>query len=128
MGDAAFASQSVTGLILCQAASNRFAFPAQHVSTIETWRPGGGAPHASNVFDVEGHRGKIIRHASGAGVGVDAVEVHGEDVSLLPAPRVIAASTGGSLYGFAAVDDKLYPVLRLSEFAHFLQHREGANP
>lgn len=119
--------ESVTGLLLCQAASNRFAFLAQHVSSIETWRPGGGAPHAANAFDVQGHLGKIVRHASGAGVGVDAVEVHGEDVPLLPAPRVILAGVGGSLYGFVTLEDKLYPVLRLSEFARFLQHREAAS-
>lgn len=118
-GPGGFPTQTVTGLLLCRAAENRFAFLAEHVSTIEPYRAG-AAPHANAVFAVKATGGKILRHASGAGVGVDSVEVNGDDVALLPPPSLMLAGVGGSLYGFVALEQALYPVLRLSEFARFL--------
>lgn len=115
----AFPTQTVTGLLLCQAATNRFAFLAEHVSTIEPYREG-AAPHASVMFNQTSSTGKIVRHASGAGVGVDWLEVHGEDVPLLPPPRLMLAGVGGSLYGFVALTQGLFPVLRLADFARYL--------
>lgn len=129
--DAAFPTQSVTGLLLCHVAQNRFAFLAEHVSSIEAYRSD-GAPHASKIYDLEnisGTAGKILRHASGAGVGVDSVEVLSDDVPLLPSPRLMLAGVGGSLYGFVSLADGLYPVLRLSEFARYLaSHASGTKP
>lgn len=117
--DGALPTTTVTGLVLCRAASHRFAFIADQVSTIEPYRSG-AAVHANVIFDAEPTNGKIVRHASGLGVGVDTLEVNGDDLPLLPAPRVILGAVGGSLYGFVSLQDLLYPVLRLSEFARYL--------
>lgn len=80
----------------------------------------GIAPHAAELFGADDLKGKVLRHASGAGVGVDMVEVHSDSAELLPPPRLLLAGLGGSLYGFVALQKTLYPVLRLSEFARFL--------
>ena len=126
-GESQFPTQTVTGLLLCRAANNRFAFLAAHVASIEAFRPG-VVPHASRVFEVEGTGGKIIRHASGLGIGVDTLEVHGEEAPLLPAPRLILAGVGGSLYGFVALNGGLYPVLRLSEFVRYISQKTPRMP
>lgn len=103
-----FATQ-VTGLLLCRKGEERLAFLAEHVSGIEA-----------------AAKGKLLRAPNGEGVGVDAVEVFGEQISLMPPPRLMAGELGGSLYGFVTIHETLYPVFRVNEFARFLSRSTQA--
>jgi hypothetical protein len=61
-------------------------------------------------------------------VGVDALEIDAESLTLLPAPALLRHIAGGSLRGFVQARGALWPLMSLVEFGRFLapSSREAA--
>ena len=120
------AADQVSGLLLCRVGPHRLAFPAGQVLSIESSLPGTAFPHARSAFDLQAEPGRVLLTEAGEAVTVDSLEVHPDQVTLMPAPRMLAAGAGGSLRGFVAVRDQLWPLHNLIGFARYLTHREPA--
>ncbi len=115
-------SRSITGMLLCRAGHHRVAFSAHEVATIESPSTFGGyAGSARQAYD-GGAAGaeRILVAATGEAVGVDALEIDSEPLTLLPAPTVLCRVAGGSLLGFVQVRGGLWPLMSLVDFGRFL--------
>ena len=104
------------GVVLCRVGQHRLAFPAQQVVTIEAYESSGQHyPLAHRAYALPSvQTGRALMGEAGDAVVVDALEVHQETLRLLPAPLLMRSAVGGSLQGFARVQEHLWPVLRLS--------------
>ena len=112
------------GYVLCRAGPYRLAFFAHQVVSVEAWTAGGvDATHARAGFALDRANGRLLRAPEGDGVVVDALEVLSEPPLLLAAPALMRAQVGGAVGGFLAMQDGLWPVLHLREFARFLGGR-----
>ena len=117
----------ITGTLLCRAGEGRVAFSAHEVASIESPETfGGWAGSACQAFDEQSPSGRILVAASGEAVGVNALEIDAEPLSVLPAPTVLARMAGGSLRGFIQVRGTLWPVMSLVGFGRFLASGEAA--
>ena len=112
--------EQVLGVLLCRVAEHRIAFPAAQVVAVEAWAENGSFPHARLAFQLAAGKGRVLISASGDAVAVDAIEVHTEALSLLPAPPILMGGLGGSLEGFVTAKEHLWPLLKLAEFSRFL--------
>ena len=114
-------SSRIAGMLLCRAGADRVAFAAQEVSTIEspTTFPG-TAGSARQAFGGAAGVERILVAASGEAVGVDALEIDAEPLTLLPAPALLRQVAGGSLRGFVQVRGTLWPLVSLVDFGRFL--------
>ena len=117
--------EQIAGVLLCRAGGRRLAFPASQVAAVEAWMEGEPLPHARHPFVEHAPRGRVLISLTGDGVVVDAIEVFPEPVAVLPAPPMLAREAGGSLSGFAAIRQELWPVLKLAEFSLYLSTLEG---
>jgi len=114
-------SRSITGMLLCRAGHQRVAFSAHEVATIESPSTFGGlAGSACRAFGVVTGAERILVAASGEAVGVDALEIDSEPLTLLPAPALLSRVAGGSLRGFVQVRGGLWPLMSLVDFGRFL--------
>ena len=114
-------SRSVTGMLLCRAGANRVAFAAHEVATIESPSTfGGTAGSARAGFGMPSGAERILVAATGEAVGVDALEIDSEPLTLLPAPALLCRVAGGSLRGFVQVRGALWPMMSLVDFGRFL--------
>ncbi|WNG38691.1 protein CrdC [Archangium minus] len=114
-------SRSVTGMLLCRAGANRVAFAAHEVATIESPSTfGGRAGCANQAFDGGLGSERILVAATGEAVGVDALEIDSEPLTVLPAPALLGRVAGGSLRGFVQVRGALWPMMSLVDFGRFL--------
>ncbi len=119
------APSTVAGVVLCRVGEHRLAFPATEVVTIEAY----GAtperfPQARVAFSLPGAAsGRTVLSAEGEAVVVDALEVQQESYPLLLPPVLMRAAVGGSLHGFAQIQQQLWPVLQLGTFSRFLLSR-----
>ncbi|HYO56684.1 protein CrdC [Archangium sp.] len=114
-------SRSITGLLLCRAGDHRVAFAAHEVVTIESPSTFGGlAGSACRAFGGAAGAERILVAASGEAVGVDALEIDPEPLTLLPAPALLGRVAGGSLRGFVQVRGGLWPLMSLVDFGRFL--------
>ena len=114
-------SRSITGMLLCWAGHHRVAFAAHEVATIES--PStfeGRAGSACRAFGVATGAERILVAASGEAVGVDALEIDSEPLTLLPAPALLGRVAGGSLRGFVQVRGGLWPLMSLVDFGRFM--------
>lgn len=118
------AEDQVSGLLLCRVGPHRLAFPAGQVLSIESSIAGVNFPHAREAFDLAAAPGRVLLTEGGEAVTVDTLEVHPDLATLLPAPRMLGGGAGGSLRGFVAVRDHLWPLHNLIGFARYLTHRE----
>lgn len=111
------AAEVIEGVVLCQVGAHRLAVRAQEVSSFDD--ADAHAPYAGHGFDssaVRPQHARLLRH-HGAGLVVDAVEVHAERLTLLPVPRVLAAVWGGALSGFVEVAGVLWPLVSLARLS-----------
>src|SRR5262245_16638715 len=113
-------SAMVAGLLLCRAADGWLAFRARDVVAVEAWSESERSPHARLAFGCSPQAGRSLVAAAGDAVGVDEVSVFAEPVSVLAPPALLLRSLGGSISGFVFARDKLWPLLRLTEFSRFL--------
>lgn len=119
-------SAMVAGLLLCRAADGYLAFRARDVVAVEAWSASARTPHARVAFGYSPQQGRCLVSAEGAAVGVDEVSVFAEPVTVLATPGLLDRSTGHSIAGFVFARDRLWPLLRLSEFSRFLAgYQEG---
>ena len=119
-------SRRITGMLLCWAGHHRVAFPAHEVATIESPGTFGGvAGSACRAFGVATGAERILVAASGEAVGVDALEIDSEPLTLLPAPALLGQVAGGSLRGFVQVRGGLWPLMSLVDFGRFLAPTTG---
>lgn len=117
----AMGSRSVTGMLLCRAGADRVAFAAHEVATIESPSTfGGRAGCASQGFGGAVGSERILVAATGEAVGVDALEIDPEPLTLLPVPGLLGRVAGGSLRGFVQVRGALWPLMSLVDFGRFL--------
>jgi len=114
------AVDAVSGLLLCRAGPHRLAFLAGQVASVGGEGAAGFAP-ARLAYGLPQAPGKVLHGQDAAAVGVDSLEVNQEQWPLLPTPALISRHAGGSLVGFVATGDGLWPVLRLHEFWAFLE-------
>jgi hypothetical protein len=117
--------EKVYGLLLCLAAGHRLAFPAAQIIAVEPWDAAGGYPHARAVYAVSPQGGRALVAETGEAVAVDTVEVLQGAVPLMPAPALLRKALGGSLAGFAAAKDTLWPVLHVAALSRFLSAQRG---
>ena len=111
----------ITGTLLCRAGAHRVAFAAHEVATIESPATfGGRAGAARQAFDGTTGCERILVAATGEAVGVDALEINPEPLTLLPASRMLGQLAGRSLRGFIQVRDELWPLMALAAFGRFL--------
>ena len=115
----------VAGLLLCRAADGRLAFRARDVVTVEAWAASARWPHARTAFGFSPQAGRALVSAEGDAVGVDEVAVFAEPSSVLATPALLERALGKSIAGFVFARDRLWPLLRLSEFSRFLATHEG---
>jgi hypothetical protein len=116
-------------MLLCQAGADRVAFAAHEVATIESPSTfGGTAGSARAGFGVTPGAERILVAATGEAVGVDALEIDAESLTLLPPPALLRRIAGGSLRGFVLAHGVLWPLMSLVEFGRFLalSSREAA--
>ncbi len=119
----------ITGTLLCRAGADRVAFAAHEVATIESPTTFGGVPGAARAaFGGDPGCERILVAATGEAVGVDALEIDSEPLTVLPAPRLLGQLAGRSLRGFIQVRDELWPLMSLVGFGRFLARstREAA--
>jgi hypothetical protein len=114
----------LTGTLLCRAGEDRVAFAAHEVDTIESpttfgGRAGWASPRRAEEPGAHA-TGRILVASTGEAVGVDAVAIDAEPLTMLPAPRVLSRMAGGSLRGFIQVRGALWPVMSLVHFGRFL--------
>jgi len=120
-------SAMVAGLLLCRAADGCLAFRARDVVAVEAWTASDRSPHARVAFGYSPHQGRALVSADGEVVGVDEVSVFAEPVTVLATPALLGRAMGKSIAGFVFARDRLWPLLRLSEFSRFLvTSQEGA--
>lgn len=120
-------SSMVAGLLLCRAADGCLAFRARDVVAVEAWSASSRTPHARVAFGYSPQQGRALVSPEGAVVGVDEVSVFAEPVTVLGTPAMLESSMGQSIAGFVYARDRLWPLLRLSEFSRFLSaSQEGA--
>ena len=112
----------IAGMLLCQAGADRVAFAAHEVATIESPSTfGGRAGSAREGFgEASGGAERILVAATGEAVGVDALEIDAESLTLLPTPALLRRIAGGSLRGFVQARGALWPMVSLVEFGRFL--------
>ncbi len=111
----------IAGMLLCQAGAERVAFAAHEVATIESPSTfGGTAGSARAGFGESSGAERILVAATGEAVGVDALEIDAESLTLLPAPALLRHIAGGSLRGFVQARGALWPLMSLVEFGRFL--------
>jgi hypothetical protein len=108
-------------MLLCRAGANRVAFAAHEVATIESPSTfGGRAGCANQAFDGGAGSERILVAATGEAVGVNALEIDSEPLTVLPAPALLGRVAGGSLRGFVQVRGALWPMMSLVDFGRFL--------
>jgi hypothetical protein len=114
-------SSRIAGMLLCQSGTERVAFAAHEVATIESPTTFGGlAGSASHAFGEPSRAERILVAATGEAVGVDALEIDAEPLAVLPAPLVLCRIAGGSLRGFVQARGALWPLMSLVDFGRFL--------
>jgi len=118
-------SAMVAGLLLCRAADGCLAFRARDVASVEAWAASKRWPHARVAFGFSPQPGRALVAAEGEGVGVDEVTVFAEPSSVLATPALLERALGRSIAGFVFARDRLWPLLKLEEFARFLSTHEG---
>ncbi len=120
--------ERVAGVVLCRVGDHRLAFPALQVVAIEAYVPSDrGHPQARVAFELPKlPHGRTMLSEKGEAVVVDALEVQQESFPLLPPPTLMQAVLGGSLRGFATIQEQLWPVLELALFSRFLLRRRPA--
>ena len=118
-------SAMVAGLLLCRAADGHLAFRARDVVQVEAWSASARSPHARLAFGYSPQQGRALVSADGDAVGVDEVAVFAEPSSVLATPALLERALGKSIAGFVFARDRLWPLLRLSEFSRFLATHEG---
>jgi hypothetical protein len=119
----------IAGMLLCRVGTDRVAFAAHEVATIESPTTfGGTAGSARAGFGEASGSERILVAATGEAVGVDALEIDAESLTLLPAPALLRQIAGGSLRGFVQAHGALWPLMSLAEFGRFLapSSREAA--
>lgn len=113
----------VEGTLLCHAGVHRIAFAAHEVASIAA--PGGDPASpvcsARRAFREREGASRVLVATSGEAVGVDALEIDAEVLSVLPPPRVVAGVSGGSLRGFVLVRGLLWPLVGLADFERYLR-------
>lgn len=112
-------------MLLCRAGDHRVAFCAHEVATIESPSTFGGLAGSAcrafgEVIGAERLAERVLVAASGEAVGVDALEIDSEPLTLLPAPALLSRVAGGSLRGFVQVRGGLWPLMSLVDFGRFL--------
>jgi len=111
----------ITGMLLCRAGTDRVAFSAQEVATIESPTTfGGRAGSARQAFGDAPAAERILVAATGESVGVDGLEIDSEPFALMPCPALLRRVAGGSLRGFVLVRGTLWPLVSLVDFGRFL--------
>jgi hypothetical protein len=118
-------SAMVAGLLLCRAADGYLAFRARDVVQVEAWAASARSPHARLAFGYSPKQGRALVSADGDAVGVDEVSVFAEPATVLATPALLDRALGKSIAGFVYARDRLWPVLRLSEFSRFLAASGG---
>jgi hypothetical protein len=111
----------IAGMLLCQAGTERVAFAAHEVATIESPTTfGGRAGSACRAFGESARAERILVAATGEAVGVDALEIDAEPLAVLPAPALLGRLAGGSLRGFVQARGALWPLMSLVDFGRYL--------
>src|SRR5437868_13763868 len=118
-------SAMVAGLLLCRAADGYLAFRARDVVSVEAWSASARSPHARLAFGYSPQHGRALVSAGGDAVGVDEVSVFAEPSAVMATPALLDRALGKSIAGFVFARDRLWPLLRLSEFSHFLSAHGG---
>lgn len=113
-------SAMVAGLLLCRAADGYLAFRARDVVQVEAWSASVRSPHARLAFGYSPKQGRALVSANGDAVGVDEVAVFAEPAAVLATPALLERALGQSISGFVYARERLWPLLRLSEFSRFL--------
>ena len=113
-------SAMVAGLLLCPAADGFLAFRARDVVAVEAWVDRDRSPHARQAFGFSPRPGRSLVSADGDAVGVDEVAVFAEPSTVLAPPALLERTLGRSISGFVFARDRLWPLLRLTEFSRFL--------
>jgi len=115
----------VAGLLLCRAADGYLAFRARDVVQVEAWSSSARSPHARLAFGYSPQQGRALVSADGDALGVDEVSVFAEPTTVLSTPALLERALGKSIAGFVFARDRLWPLLRLSEFSRFLAAHGG---
>ena len=115
------------GLLLCEVGGARFAVAAAEVVAIEpAGAPGAEVQPAQAAFGGDGVARRLLVTGEGSRVGVDGVELEAEAGGLLGLPRPLAGLAGGSVRGFVEARGRLWPLLGLVPFEHYLRARARA--
>lgn len=111
----------IAGTLLCQAGTERVAFSAHEVATIESPTTfGGRASLACQAFGESARAERILVAATGEAVGVGALEIDAEPLAVLPVPVLLGRLAGGSLRGFVQARGALWPLMSLVDFGRYL--------
>lgn len=112
---------TIDGLVLCTAGEHRLAFHAKDISGIDVWQnPVEGAPYARTAWKLPPAPGRLLIQDD-AMVVVDTLEISSDSAPLLLVPPALQRAAGGALFGFIHLRGHLWPLVKLTPFARFLE-------